>query len=242
MTEASADLVKNQFKGPSYTGGNDADGDELGFNIAMFYMYGDKGYSGPSSPVGQHDRQLPSASLLASTGNHLSLGSAYAPPRPTTFFNNEHFALMPGVQLIRKGNKVSDSFGTDVTHLLYLEIPVYALYRHYLPDNKGELFGGLGPYFAYGLSGNFKSTFNGQTSSFPAFGGNGGFKRFDAGLALTAGYQFPNSLRIRLGYELGLTNIESGPSGPDDDKAYNRAISLNVGYPLAKIVDKFKKK
>ncbi|MVM38033.1 outer membrane beta-barrel protein [Spirosoma sp. HMF3257] len=101
---------------------------------------------------------------------------------------------------------------------------------------------GLGPYFAYGLTGTFTSTFNGQTTKIAAFDtNNGGYKRFDAGLALTIGYQLPNSLRIRLGYDLGLTNIESGPSGPDDDKAYNRALSLNVGYSLAKIISKFKK-
>ena len=114
---------------------------------------------------------------------------------------------MPGLELVRKGSKTSDGFGKDVTHLLYLELPIYALYRHQLPDNKGELFGGLGPYFGYGLAGNFKFTFNGETTKVPAFDTkNGGFKRFDAGLALTAGYQFPGSFRVRLAYEIGLVN------------------------------------
>ncbi|GAB3947376.1 hypothetical protein GCM10028805_19500 [Spirosoma harenae] len=56
------------------------------------------------------------------------------------------------------------------------------------------------------------------------------------------GYQFPNSLRVRLAYDLGLLNIQPSPFGPDGAKAYNRSLSLNVGYPLTKIVDKFKKK
>ena len=233
MVEGSVDLVKHKFKGPSYSKDN-PDGSDLGLNIAAFYMVGEDAFNGP----GLGKVPATPGILLADTRRQLSFESTTVIPKPSSLFSNPHFALMPGVQLIRKGNKYSDSFGTDVTRLLYLELPVYALYRHPLPDNKGEVFGGLGPYFALGLSGKSKYTFNSQTSEFAAFGNNGIYKRFDAGLALTAGYQFTNSVRLRLSYEWGLINIESNAG---DDKTFNRALSLNVGYPISKIADKFKK-
>ncbi|MCY7353373.1 MAG: PorT family protein [Cytophagaceae bacterium] len=158
----------------------------------------------------------------------------YAAPDPDNFFSSERFALMTGLQLIGKGGKQEDFGGTDRVRLLYLEVPVYALYQHELP-NKGLVFGGLGPYFGYGLSGKYKSTFNGQTTSFDAFDkDNGGFRRFDGGLAFTAGYRLPSSLQFRLAYELGLANIETGP----DNKTTNRALSVSVGYSLNKLFGK----
>ncbi|GAB2582954.1 porin family protein [Spirosoma areae] len=220
----------------SYYVTNDEKGPALGFNIVFSHFIG----LGASNSSTLYSNPPATKTLMASTSNRLSFGSGYTPPKPTSFFTSDRFALMPALELVQKGGKTKYAGGSDVTRLLYLELPVYAIYRHYLPDNKGELFGGLGPYFGYGLSGTFKSTFNGQAFSSPAFDAtNGGLKRFDAGLAFTVGYQLPSSLRIRLGYELGLANIESG-SGYE--KSYNRAFSVNVGYPLGKIVDKLKKR
>lgn len=156
---------------------------------------------------------------------------SYTAPEPNNFFRSERFALMPGIQLARKGGKISDANGTDVTRLWYIEVPMYALYRHELPG-KGLVFGGLGPYVGYGLGGNFKYTFNGQTTTFPAFDKtNGGFRRFDGGMAFTAGYRLPSTLQIRLAYELGLANIEPGQG----NKVTNRMLSVNVGYSLNKV-------
>jgi len=39
-----------------------------------------------------------------------------------------------------------------------------------------------------------KSTNNGQSGSINAFTDNGGYKRFDAGLVLVAGYKTPNNI------------------------------------------------
>jgi hypothetical protein len=240
MSEGSLDLFRHKFAGPSYAKGNfpAPDAEEFGYNLGILFVVGEQAFMGP----GPFSQSAPT-NLLATTSNQLSFGLGYAPPKPNSLFTNKHFALMSGLELIRKGSNISDVNGKNITHLLYLEVPIYALYRHYLPDNKGELFGGLGPYFGYGLTGTFKSTFNGQTFKSSAFDTkNGGYKRFDAGLAFTAGYQLPSSLRIRLAYELGLVNIESGPAGGFGDKTFNRGISLNVGYPVDKIVDKFKKR
>ena len=234
--EASFEDTKIYQGQTSYYVTNPDKGAALGFNVVFSSFIG----LGESNSSTLYRKPPATETLLASAGNRLSFGSVYAPPKPTSFFTSDRFALMPALELVQKGDKTKYASGTDVTRLLYLNLPVYAIYRHPLANGKGELFGGLGPYFGYGLSGTFKSTSNGQTFSSPAFNAtNGGLKRFDAGLALTAGYQLPTGLRIRLGYELGLANIESG-SGYE--KSYNRALSLNVGYPLAKIVDKFKKR
>lgn len=112
---------------------------------------------------------------------------------------------------------------------------MYALYQHELPG-KGLVFGGLGPYVGYGLGGQFKYTFNGQTT-FPAFDKtNGGFRRFDGGLAFTAGYRLPSTLQFRLAYELGLANIEPRQG----NKVTNRVLSINVGYSLNKLLGQTK--
>ena len=239
MPEASGDLVNQVFYGPSYGSGSEVSGDELAFNVAVlgtFELVDLLDYDGPFG----ENKQPAYGSLLASNRPGFQPGF-YRPYRPKANDIKAHLAIMSGLEIIGKGAKESDVGGTTNTRLLYLELPIYAVYHHDL-TNKGRIFGGLGPYFAYGLSGSFKSSYSGQSFSSPAFGGNGGYKRFDAGLSLTAGYQFPSALRIRLAYDLGLTNIESGPSGANYDKTHNRALSVNVGYPLDKIVNKFKKR
>lgn len=210
--EASADFVRQRLAGKSYTGPQLTE-DDLRVNFAMLAMMG----------VGEIGNAL--------GGSKFSALSPDAPPDPDDFFNSERFALMTGLELIGKGGKLEDFGGTDRTRLLYLVVPVYALYRHELPG-KGLVFGGLGPYVGYGLSGKVKYTYNGQTTSFDAFDkANGGFRRFDGGLAFTAGYQLPSSLQFRLAYELGLANIETS----SDNKTKNRALSLSVGYSLNKL-------
>lgn len=249
MPEGSADVVNQVFYGPSYgnspTGsGRETSKNELDFNFGLLGIVDFVGLLVDDGTASIDTEQPAYGSLLASNKPGFLAGNyrPYRPARPKADAFVNHLAFMTGLEIVGKGGKQSDVGGTEKTRLLYLELPIYVVYHHDLADNKGRIFGGLGPYFAYGLSGSFKSTFNGQTFSNPAFGDNGGFKRFDAGLALTAGYQFPSSLRIRLAYDLGLATINSGPSGPDYDKTHNRALSVNVGYPLNKIVNKFKKK
>ena len=67
-----------------------------------------------------------------------------------------------------------------------------------------KVFGGLGPYFAYGIGGKIK----GNGFSEKAFDEDFGFKRFDVGLTFTGGYNFDNQWSVGLAYDLGLANIE----------------------------------
>lgn len=136
----------------------------------------------------------------------------------------QHIRFMGGAEFIQKGAKD----GGTKTHLYYLEVPLYATYWANI-TTEGKIFGGFGPYLAYGIGGNIKS----QTSSVKAFDKDGDYKPFDAGITLTAGYKIPNSFSFRLAYDLGLANIlrDAGNGG----KVKTRTIGLNIGYPLNKL-------
>ena len=239
--QASIDLVKQSLLNPSYAGTPYAasapkPGDVLALNVAILFhnqglinqiinYYRPHSYRGPTP--------ADPATLLA-TNN--ALPGPTAPPDKATFLS--HVSLLYGLQLIGKGSKTSDSYGTSTTHMTYLEIPAYILYNHDLPADKGRLFGGIGIYLAYGLWG--KITDSSTPQSVSAFDKNAGYKRFDAGLAFTAGYQMPQGLRLSLAYELGLVNID--PIAGAYDKLKNRSLSLNIAYPLAQLTDKLRKR
>jgi Outer membrane protein beta-barrel domain len=129
-----------------------------------------------------------------------------------------------GLSYIRKGNKL----GGTTTHLNYLELPVLLLYHYHLQDH-GMLYGGLGPYLAYGLGGKIKGA-SFEENSFDK--NSGGYKRFDAGLEFMAGYKLSMGLSLDLTYDFGLANIAYGGN---DYTSKTRCLSLNVGYPLSRI-------
>jgi hypothetical protein len=153
------------------------------------------------------------------------LPSGFAAPDPAG-----GFVFSPRLELVRKGAKS----GPANIGLSYINVVGDIMYTWKGPDD-GMIFAGLGPYLGYGISG--RVSFNGMHT--PAFGGDDGFKRFDAGLDLSAGYRLSSSLSFSLGYELGLANKSPDPS---DYKSYNRSFSLNVGYSLDKIIKAVKGK
>jgi outer membrane protein with beta-barrel domain len=125
-----------------------------------------------------------------------------------------------GLEYITKGAKdpAGGSFGLN-----YLELPVDALY-HY-PAGPGGLYGGLGPYFAYGVGG------KGGTIS--SFGENaGGYKRFDAGANFMLGYKLDMGLSLDFSYDLGLANASYAVQ---DVSSHNRCFSINIGYQIGKL-------
>ena len=225
---ASLDGNHIRYSGPSYPEPS-ADGEEFGFNLGAMFMgnlnppggYGFLNHTGSGNFYASTDRGP--EGFYNNYENNVGKGSS-------DFMNNLRF--MGGIEF---ASKRSGDDGTTTT-LNYLQVPLYVLYQTQLPK-AGNVFGGLGPYFAYGIGGNTTSTFNNQPSSVKSFDSTTGFKRFDAGLGLTAGYEIPNSFSFRLAYDFGLANIDRNSFG---DKAQNRGISLNIGYPLDKIIGKSK--
>ncbi|QDK82835.1 PorT family protein [Spirosoma sp. KCTC 42546] len=240
---ASIDLARLRLSGPSYeyTPGlnnlRNHPGDVLVLNLAIkfnnqgminqiFNYYNTQSYRTP----------IPAdpATLLAANTN---LPGPTSPADKPPFLS--HVSLLYGFQLIGKGGKDEDGYGTSKTRMTYLETMGYALYNYDLPNSKGRLFGGPGIYLGYGLWGKTSYTYQGGSDSFAAFDKLNGYRRFDAGVALTAGYQLEQGLRLSLEYEVGLLNINPGAG---DDKTKNRSLSLNIAYPLKAFVDKLRKK
>ncbi len=142
--------------------------------------------------------------------------------------NAGYGALGFGLEYVGKGAKFPGGNGS--VSLNYLELPIHFLY-HY-PVGPGNVYGGLGPYFAYGVGGK-----EGDISSFGD--SNGGFKRFDAGLGFMLGYKLSMGVSLDIGYELGLANIEYAD---EDVKGHNRVFSINLGYQIGKLFAKKKSK
>jgi hypothetical protein len=138
------------------------------------------------------------------------------------------FALVTSAGYIEKGRQV---FGAS-EHLNYLEASEALVYMH--QTSGGVLYGGLGPYVAYGLGG--KVNYSGGSE--PVFGSDG-YKRFDAGLHFLGEYRFKMGLSVGIGYDLGLYDKSTDPS---DYTSRNRTMMLEVGYSLDKIVKKIKGK
>jgi hypothetical protein len=227
---ASVDAINDNFRGPSY---DDYDTSELyAFNTSVMFV-ADLGAG--SDALGSRSLVNP-AMLLASANN---LPGPTAPPDKSAFLS--HVSFLYGGQLIGKGSSYNDGFGASISRRTYLEGIGYALYNYDLPNDKGRIFGGLGPFLGVGLFGTNKyEQAKFATQSFGAFdSNNGGYSRFDAGLAFTAGYQLPQGLRLSIAHEMGLVNID--PSG-GADKTFTRVWSLNVAYPFKKLIGLVKKK
>jgi len=138
------------------------------------------------------------------------------------------FGLATTGGYIGKGQKI----GGATEHLDYLEVSEAIAYLHQTPS--GVLYGGLGPYVAYGLGGKVK--YNGGSE--PVFGSQG-YKRFDAGVHFQAGYRFKMGLSVGVGYDLGLYDKSNDPS---DYTSTNRTMMFEVGYSVEKIIGAFKRK
>ncbi|MBS1915234.1 MAG: PorT family protein [Bacteroidetes bacterium] len=134
------------------------------------------------------------------------------------------FGVQYGFGYVGKGAKYD---GGSVS-LGYLELPIDIMYH--LKAGPGHIYGGLGPYFAYGIGGK-----TGDVSSFGE--NNGGFKRFDAGIGFLAGYKLNMGVSLDFGYDLGLANVEYAS---EDVTGHTRNFSINVGYQIGRLFVKKK--
>ncbi|MCD4698033.1 MAG: outer membrane beta-barrel protein, partial [Bacteroidales bacterium] len=93
---------------------------------------------------------------------------------------------------------------------------------------KVGIYGETGPYFGIGLTGWYKSEFDGEKDSDNiVFGKDEDLKLLDLGLKFGAGIDV-NSMQIGLYYDLGLSNIE--PDGDADWKMKNKVLGFTIGY------------
>lgn len=140
------------------------------------------------------------------------------------------FAISTGLYYSAKGAKADggiydpefDEYDTDKLTIspAYLELPIYASYRVNFAE-ASQLQINFGPYLAYGVNGKVKL----GDDKVDVFGDDG-FRRFDAGLGVGAGYTF-NHFYVGLDYQFGLANIaDTGGIG----KITNRNFNISIGY------------
>jgi hypothetical protein len=239
--QTSVDMCKQTYSGVSYET-KEQSNNGVGFNLGAIILTSPGGTLGQSSGGSQslNNKDFGSSgniyasllsndpSILANSSQNISLETSGMKVDNSSSGFMSHMFYSGGLVFIQKRSKDAE---TTIT-LDYLEVPLFALYQIH-SCSHGSLFGGLGPYFAYGVGGKIKSSYGGQDYENKSFDKETGYKPFDTGLGITAGYKMTDSFSFSLAYELGLTNIERGGGA---DKTKNRGISLNIRYPLDKLI------
>jgi hypothetical protein len=138
------------------------------------------------------------------------------------------FYLSEGLEYVAKNSQTTYNGSSlkTVTKLSYLQLPVLINYIKLISKNTAAIHAGIGAYFAYALSGKFKTT--GQAAVDVHFGNsnNDDLKRSDFGIVINAGYMFLKRWDASIDYGLGLKNLSTIP----DETIHIRGFSLNIGY------------
>jgi Outer membrane protein beta-barrel domain len=136
------------------------------------------------------------------------------------------FSIVSELYFMRKGGKLKagNPFTTaeSTLRLNTIELPLLARIH------AGRFYINAGPSIAYNFSG--KRTLDDLSTKLSFDNSNAGIKRFDAGVQVGGGVEFPFKQRriaIDIRYAYGLTNISY------DKQMYNRAIMISVHFSKA---------
>lgn len=136
------------------------------------------------------------------------------------------FSLVSELYYMRKGGKLKANnplTGNESTlRLNTMELP--ALARLHV----GKFYVNAGPSIAYNFSGHKKM--NDLSTKLSFENSNEGFKRFEAGVQMGGGVEFPvkqKRIALDIRYNYGLTNISYG------DEIYNRSFMISVHFSKA---------
>jgi len=151
---------------------------------------------------------------------------------------NDMAALETGITIENKGFKMKEEeslYGTKAKmtttfNVVYATIPVQARL------NFSNFYLLMGPYLGIGVTGKVKEkvTFDGETEKDDdsiEFGNDAeesDLKRLDFGLGLGAGYEITNNFGVRLGYDLGLANLQ--PGGDSNYKTTNGTLNVSATF------------
>lgn len=166
----------------------------------------------------------------------------------------KYFAIQPALYFTSKGSKLESGNPSGATYYkattnpYYIELPVNAVFKLPLIENRSAFFFGAGPYLAIGIAGKRKiegqflgakfyskenivySNDDPSTFDYEEGSGLGVMKRFDYGLNATAGFQLNKGI-IGLQYGYGLAKLQSGTENEDDYNKH-RVLALTVGFKL----------
>lgn len=135
---------------------------------------------------------------------------------PTFSLVSEFYFVMKGGRL--KANN-SLGFGNTTLRLYTVELPVLARFQ------VGRFYMNAGPSIAYNFYGTRKT--EDVTSDLSFSNSPDGFKRWDAGIQVGAGYRFKikqKNVALDVRYSYGLTNISY------DQEIYNRYLNINLAF------------
>ena len=155
------------------------------------------------------------------------------------FSISDLFGVEAGLNVEMKGYQINNEYDgslgitseTIKENLTYVTIPV---------DVKlsfGSFYVLAGPYFGIAAIGKikvkkeFKNTDDYKHTEDIKFGnkkGESDLKRMDLGVGFGAGYEINNHLGIRLGYDLGLANLQ--PGGDSKNSTKNGSINISATY------------
>jgi hypothetical protein len=142
----------------------------------------------------------------------------------------KNFALQPGFIYSAKGSSFSiTGFDMDVKiKPNYLEVPVNAIYK--IGAGPVNVLLMAGPYFGYGIGGNYSMT-SAQTTIDEAIkfgsGEDNDLKPFDFGVNLGAGVELSH-FQLAFQYCMGLTNLASVTDGGAEQK--NTVMTISLAY------------
>lgn len=124
--------------------------------------------------------------------------------------SSKQFAFQTGLQYSGKGGGYRDQ-GDKMT-IQYLEMPIMAVIRKNTEKKSYFIWGG-GIYLAYALSGSYRDVTTPVLKRYPiSFGGaSNQFKKWDAGLVATGGFEFSQTYFITAFYHKGLINSDNTP-------------------------------
>jgi hypothetical protein len=133
------------------------------------------------------------------------------------------FSIVSELYFMRKGGKLKVNnpltTGESSFRLNTVELPVLARFHF------GKFYVNAGPSIAYNLSGDKK--INDLSTKLSFENSSQGFKRFDAGIQMGGGVEFPfrqKRIALDLRYNYGLTNISY------NKEMYNRAVMISVHF------------
>ncbi len=151
-----------------------------------------------------------------------------------------------GLLLSVKGSKMNQAIelvgepyeASGTINPLYLEIPLELKRYFQVRDNK--IFTAIGPYFAYGIGGDFKldSNFMGveQSTEEPISWGNdiaeNTLKNLDYGMSMGLGMQI-KQMQVGLRYAFGLADLNPD-TNEESSIARNQNLNLSLTYYLGK--------
>ncbi|WP_246859281.1 outer membrane beta-barrel protein [Spirosoma sp. KCTC 42546] len=150
--------------------------------------------------------------------------------------------MQPALLISTKGTQINtfaidssrNPIATPITNsikLLYVELPVLALFRFDVSSSL-RFYGGLGPYLGVGLGGRISSSYVPLGEREIVFGsggvGSNSFRRFDYGVSGAAGIEW-HRLIMGVTYGYGLADLGSALA-----KSYHRPVGLSVGFWLSR--------